>query len=305
MMEKNEKKENAWYNNGNKLVDLILATILLIIIFSQSFATTGGFSLTLFGSIINHNSVYLFVLIYFILLKFSFGKRYFNYLNLILIFLYGLTTITSLITLVQAFTLNTVLEFTINFALLVYLFHTMLRGTVVWKDFKLGNSPFNELSNETSYYIVIVLSVFILIVDLISTAVLRGIIISLLDAVFLILFGRYIFLYRKYLDDKKIDVNNAGNFDEVRKAIDDTVDSAHEKVQEVLDKTDIDEKIQGVLDKTDIDEKIVEVKDMVVEEVKDTKDAAVKFVKEKTKEDKKTIKKKTTSKKVTKKGESK
>ena len=259
MMEKNEKKENAWYNNGNKLVDLILATILLIIIFSQSFATTGGFSLTLFGSIINHNSVYLFVLIYFILLKFSFGKRYFNYLNLVLIFLYGLTTITSLITLVQAFTLNTVLEFTINFALLVYLFHTMLRGTVVWKDFKLGNSPFNELSNETSYYIVIVLSVFILIVDLISTAVLRGIIISLLDAVFLILFGRYIFLYRKYLDDKKIDVNNAGNFDEVRKAIDDTVDSAHEKVQEVLDKTDIDEKIQGVLDKTDIDEKIVEV----------------------------------------------
>lgn len=305
MMEKNEKKENAWYNNGNKLVDLILATILLIIIFSQSFATTGGFSLTLFGSIINHNSVYLFVLIYFILLKFSFGKRYFNYLNLVLIFLYGLTTITSLITLVQAFTLNTVLEFTINFALLVYLFHTMLRGTVVWKDFKLGNSPFNELSNETSYYIVIVLSVFILIVDLISTAVLRGIIISLLDAVFLILFGRYIFLYRKYLDDKKIDVNNVGNFDEVRKAIDDTVDSAHEKVQEVLDKTDIDEKIQGVLDKTDIDEKIVEVKDMVVEEVKDTKDAAVKFVKEKTKEDKKTIKKKTTSKKVTKKGESK
>lgn len=292
MMEKNEKKENAWYNNGNKLVDLILATILLIIIFSQSFATTGGFSLTLFGSIINHNSVYLFVLIYFILLKFSFGKRYFNYLNLVLIFLYGLTTITSLITLVQAFTLNTVLEFTINFALLVYLFHTMLRGTVVWKDFKLGNSPFNELSNETSYYIVIVLSVFILIVDLISTAVLRGIIISLLDAVFLILFGRYIFLYRKYLDDKKIDVNNAGNFDEVRKAIDDTVDSAHEKVQEVLDKTDIDEKI-------------VEVKDMVVEEVKDTKDAAVKFVKEKTKEDKKPIKKKTTSKKVTKKGESK
>ena len=305
MMEKKEKKENAWYNNGNKLVNLILATILLIIIFSQSFATTGGFSLTLFGSIINHNSVYLFVLIYFILLKFSFGKRYFNYLNLVLIFLYGLTTITSLITLVQAFTLNTVLEFTINFALLVYLFHTMLRGTVVWKDFKLGNSPFNELSNETSYYIVIVLSVFILIVDLISTAVLRGIIISLLDAVFLILFGRYIFLYRKYLDDKKIDVNNAGNFDEVRKAIDDTVDSAHEKVQEVLDKTDIDEKIQGVLDKTDIDEKIVEVKDMVVEEVKDTKDAAVKFVKEKTKEDKKPIKKKTTSKKVTKKGESK
>ena len=301
-MEKNKKKETTWFNDGKKLVDLIIVTILLIIIFSQSFATTGGFSLTLFGSIINHNSVYLFVLIYFILLKFDFGKKYFNYLNLLLIFLYGLTTITSLITLVQAFTLNTVLEFTINFALLVYLFHTMLRGTIVWKDFKLGNSPFNELSNETSYYIVLVLSIFILILDLISTAVLRGIIISLLDAIFLILFGRYIFLYRKYLDEKKIDANNKGNFDEVRKTIDETVDSAHDKVQEVLDKTEIDEKIQGVLDKTEIDDRIVEVKDMVVEEVKDTTDAAVKFVKEKVLDEEIEEKpKKKTAKKVTKK----
>lgn len=304
-MEKN-KKDSVWYNDGNKLVNLIIITILLIIVFSQSFATTGGFSLTLFGSIINHNSVYLFVLIYFILLKFDFGKRYFNYLNLILIFLYGLTTVTSLLTLIQSFNLNTVLEFTINFALVVYLFHTMLRGTIIWKDFKLNNSPFNELSNDTSYYIVIVLSVVILIIDLISTAVLRGIVISLLDAVFLVLFGRYIFLYRKYLDEKKIDSNNKGNFDEVRKTIDDTKEAAHEKVQEVLDKTDIDEKIQGVLDKTDIDEKIVEVKDMVVEEVKDTTDAAVKLVKDKVnkkeekveeKPKKKTTKKKTTTKK--------
>ena len=153
----------------------------------------------------------------------------------------------------------------------------------------------------------LVLSIFILILDLISTAVLRGIIISLLDAIFLILFGRYIFLYRKYLDEKKIDANNKGNFDEVRKTIDETVDSAHDKVQEVLDKTDIDEKIQGVLDKTDIDEKIVEVKDMVVEEVKETKDAAVKFVKEKTKTEEPEVKetKKTTKKTTKKKGEKK
>ena len=300
-MENKKDKGLVWYNDATKVVNLIILTILLVIVFSQSFAATSEFSLKLFGSIINHNSVYLFVLIYFILLKFNFGKKYFNYLNLILIFLYGLTTITSLITLVQAFSLNTVLEFTINFALLIYLFHTMLRGTIVWKDFKLSNSPFNEMNNDTLYYIVIVLSVFILIVDLISTAVLRGIVISLLDAIFLVLFGRYIYLYRKYLDDKKIDIDNAGNFDEVRKAIDDTKDAAHDKVQEVLDKTDLDERLQEVLDKTDIDEKIVEVKDMVVEEVKETKDAAVKLVKdnvgEKEKPKKKTTKKTTTKKK--------
>ena len=308
-MKNNNSKELTWYNNASKVVNLILGTILLVIVFSQSFAANSDFSLKLFGSIINHNSVYLFVLIYFILLKFNVGKKYFNYLNLLLIFLYGITTVTSLITLVQAFSLNTVLEFSINFFLLVYLFHTMLRGTIVWKDFRLNKSPFNELSNDTQYYIILVLTVLMLIVDLISTAVLRGIIISALDALFLVLFGRYIFLYRKYLDDNKIDIDNEGNFDEVRKTIDDTVDKAQDKVKDVLDKTDIDEKIKGALDKTDIDEKIVEVKDMVVEEVKDTKDAAVKFVKEQTKDlkeekpKKKAVKK--TTKKTTKKGESK
>lgn len=306
-------KKEKWYDSGNKVVNLIILTILLIIIFSQSFATSQGFSMQLFGSIINHNSLYLFLLIYFILLKFGFGKRYFNYLNLLIIFLYGITTITSFITLVQAFSLNTVLEFTINFVILVYLFHTMFRGTYVWKEFKLNNSPFNELTNENLYYITIVLSVFVLIVDLISTEVLRGIILSVLDAVFLILFSRYIFLYRKYLDDNKIDAVNEGNFDEVRKLVDDKVDEAQDKVQELLDKTDIDDKIKDALDKTDIDDKIIEVKDMVVEEVKDTTDAASKFVKEKIvkedkKEEKKPVKKevkkqtkKTTSKTTTKK----
>ena len=188
----------------------------------------------------------------------------------------------------------------------------MLRGTRAWKEFKLSGSPFNELTNETLYYIVIVISVFVLILDLISTEVLRGIIISLLDAVFLVLFGRYIYLYRKFLDDKKIDVDNEGNFDEVRKAVDeavdtaqdkvhDVVDAAQDKVQDVLDKTDIDEKIKGALDKTDIDEKIVEVKDMVVEEVKEATDATTKFVKETVEQVKEEPKEKKPAKKTTKK----
>ena len=189
----------------------------------------------------------------------------------------------------------------------------MLRGTRAWKEFKLSGFPFNELTNENLYYIVIVLSVFILIVDLISTEVLRGIIISLLDAVFLVLFGRYIYLYRKFLDDKKIDVDNEGNFDEVRKAVDEAVDTAQDKVHDVVDAAQ--DKVQDVLDKTDIDEKIVEVKDMVVDEVKEAADVTTKFVKEKVEQvkeepkvkEKKPAKKTTkkTTKKATKKGEKK
>lgn len=269
------KKDNKsiWYDNGNIITNLIIIAILLIIFSSQSFANNTAFSFTLIGSVINHNSIYLFVLIYFILLKFSFGKSYFNYLNLLLIFLYGLTTITSLLTLVGAFSLNTVLEFTINFVLCAYLFHTMLRGTRLWKELRLTNSPFNEFTNDGSFYIVVILSVFILIVELISTVELRGVVLSILDAAYLVLLGRYIFLYRKYLDDNKIDFVNEGNFDEVRKTIDTSIDTVKDKTNELLDKTDIDEKIveatskvvdtvkdktNELLDKTDIDEKVVE-----------------------------------------------
>ena len=59
-------KKIMWYDNGNTIVNLIIGMILIIIICSQSFVTTHGSSLELFSSIINHNSVYLFILVYFI-----------------------------------------------------------------------------------------------------------------------------------------------------------------------------------------------------------------------------------------------
>ena len=242
-------EKEKWYNNGSIITTLIIVVIFAIILASQSFAIGTTFSLTLLGSVINHNSTYLFVLMYFILLKFSFGKKYFNYLSLILIFLYGISTITSLLTLVGAFSLDTVLEFAINFTICAYLIHTMLRGTILWKEFRLGNSPFNEFTNDGSFYIVIVLSVFLLIVKLISTVELKGVCISILDCIYVILLGKYIFLYRKYLDQEKIDFINEGNFDEVRKVVDDSIEVVKDKTEELLDKTDIDEKLIEVKDK--------------------------------------------------------
>lgn len=285
-------KQEKWYNSANKVTNIIIGTILLIIVCSQSFALGKNGSIELFTSIINHNSVYLFILIYFILLKIPAGKRYFNYLSVFLIFIYFITTITSLLTLIQAFSLNTVLEFVLNSLLLIYLVHTLLRDTRVWREFYLSSSPFNELTNDFIFYSVMVVSMILLAVNLINTVILSGVIISLLDTVFVVLFSRYIYLYRAYLDKKKIDVNNPGNFDVVR-----------DKVQDVLDKTDIDEKIvektkevkgkvKEALDKTDIDDKIIkktkEVKDKVVDTSKDIK---------------KKVNKTTSKKKTTKKGD--
>ena len=242
MFVEKEIQGKKWFNSENAITNLMIANILVIIICSQSFAIGGEFTLTLFGSIINHNTWYLLVLIYFIILKFRFGKRYFNYLNVFLIFIYFIATITSCLTMVQAFSFNSILSFVINSLILLYSTHTLLRDTKLWREFHLARSPFNEINNETMFYIVTFVAVGLLAVNLISTVVISGVVISVLDTCYFIFLARYFYLYREYLDKREIDSNNDGNFDAVR-----------DKVQEVLDKTDLDEKIvevsQNVKDK--------------------------------------------------------
>ena len=282
-MSKNNKiKKVKWYDNGEILTSIILGIITLIVICSQGLAN-GQLSFAFFSSVINHNSIFILVFVYFAFLKFDFGKKYFNYLNIVLVFLYFLTTITSLLTVIQSFSLTTVLSFVLNLFFLVYLSHTLFRDTIIWKDYHLSASPFNELTNEWFFYTILVVAVLSLAVDLISTVEIDGVIISFLDAVYYGLFARYIYLYREYLDAKKLDSNNSGNFDEVR-----------EKVQEVLDKTEIDDKIvdgiKNVHEKVDnfikdkeIDEKVENIKEEITKTSNSTIDEKVKKNKKSTK----------------------
>lgn len=188
--------------------------------------------------------------------------------------------ITSALTLIQSFSLNTILGFLESVVILLYLFHTMFRDTIIWKDYHLGKSPFNELKNDGYYYALLVLVAFNLAVNLISTVVVSGLFVSILDALYLLLLGRYVYLYREYLDYYKLDSNNEGNFNELRDNISNNIDDVKEKINDVLDKTDIDDKIieatskikesaKDVLDKTDVDDKIIEATNKVKDSAKD------------------------------------
>ena len=284
----NKKKEIKWYDSGHTITNMIIATILLIIICSQSYAVSGEFSLAFFGSVINHNSIYLLILVYFVLLKFNIGKKYFNYLNVLLVFIYLISTLATFLTVIQSFSLDTLLSFLINITFLVYIVHTMFRDTRIWKDYKLDNSPFNEITNEVYLYIIVTITVFLLAVTLINTIAISGVVIAILDAAYFLLLGRYIFLYRDYLDKRNINKNNPGNFDEIKEKVKDSLEEANEKIQEVLDKTEIDDII--VSKTKEVGEKISEVAETVEEKVVE--------------KEKKPVKKKAT-KKATKKGEDK
>lgn len=251
---KNIKK---FFNDANFITTGIIIVILFIIICSQSFAVVGTNSISVFTSVINHNTVYLLVLIYFVFLKTYVGKKYFNYLNVFLMFIYLMATITSLLTVIQSFSLNTIFSFMINLLLIIYLFHTMFRDTRVWKEFRLGNSPFNELSNDFYFNSVVVIVILSLCVNLILTVVVSGLFISFLDALYVVLFTRYIYLYRSFLDSKKIDTNNEGNFDRIKEVVSenisdikDVIDDKSKQIQETATEIikDVDSKIDATVD---------------------------------------------------------
>ena len=272
-------KKKKWYDEANTITSMIIGTIVLIIVFSQSFALGRNGSLELFTSIINHNSVYLFILIYFILIKFYVGKRYFNYLSVLLIFIYFITTCTSFLTFVQAFNLNSTLDFILNILLLVYLLHTLMRDTRIWREFYLSKSPFNELPNEFMFYSIIVLDIILLAVNLINTIVISGVIISILDAIYIMLLARYIYLYRVFLDKKKIDTGDTMNLDEIKK----TIKEIDKNVSKTVD--DIGKNINDYVVENGIDKKI----DKAVEATKDAGKEIGKNMKEAAKDIKKSL----------------
>ena len=140
-MEK-QRTQVEWYDNPNIITNLIIIFIGIIIILSQSFAINNNLSTSeILRSIINHNSLYLILLVYFVALKTKVGKRYFDFLNVFLILLYFLNAITSVLTIFQSFSLDALVGCVLQLVLFIYLFHTMFRRTRIWKEFHLSKSP--------------------------------------------------------------------------------------------------------------------------------------------------------------------
>lgn len=233
-----EKKqvEVEWYDNPGIITNIIIALIAIIIILSQSFAINNNLSTqAILSSIINHNSIYLIVLVYFVALKTRIGKRYFDFLNVFLVLLYFITAVTSILTLFQSFSLETLVGCLLHLTLFVYLFHILFRRTRVWKEFHLNRSPFNEIKNDTYFYTIIVFTVFLLAIDLIATTTPDGTILSCLDAFFMGMFARYIYLYGCFVDNKEKKINPTTSLNEIKEKVEEVKDKLDEVVDDIKD----------------------------------------------------------------------
>ena len=160
------------------------------------------------SSIINHNSIYLVSLIYFILIRVKFGKKYFDYLNVIIFVFYLLTTFASLFTIFQSFGFDSLLNLAFNVLITLYFGYSFFTRTVIGRDLKLSDSPLSEINNGQYYYLLIGIIAISLIVSLVSVNSFEDVVVYLLEALYQFMFVRYIYLYKEYVERKEYETLN-------------------------------------------------------------------------------------------------
>ena len=201
-IKKEQKKLIEWYDNPNLITSFAVAVLFIIIVLSQSFAVQSNLGTNdILRSLLNHNSIYLLGLIYFIPLKTISGKKYFNYLNIFLIVVYGIFTVTGILTIIQSFGITSLVSLGINIIMFIYMIHTLLIDCRLWKEFKLESSPLNEINSDSYFYTVVVLEVILLTINLINTTTIAGAVVSFFGFCYTIILDRYIYLYRKHIDN--------------------------------------------------------------------------------------------------------
>lgn len=204
-MKNNEKREKEWYDNPNLITTMLIGVIILSIILSQSFAIRNHLdTATILRSILNHNSLYLFALVYFIFLKTRIGRKYFHFLNMFISVFFCLMTIASMFTIFQSFGLSSFVNLALNIVMTIYFIYVFIRDTVLGSELKITEAPMDEVNNNQYFYVICVLIIISLVVDLVGASTFDGIVIALLDAVYYALFARYIFLYKEFQDHQKV-----------------------------------------------------------------------------------------------------
>ena len=202
----NNNKEKDFFDSPSMITYIIIGLLVILIILSQSFAIQNNLGAKeIFTSIINYNSVQLVSLGYFILIRFKIGKRYFDYLNVILFVFYLLSTFASLFTIFQSFGFDSLLSLAFNVLITLYFGYSFFTNTVIGRELKLSNSPLAEINNGQYYYLLMGIIVVSLIVALISVNSFEDVVVYLLEFMYQALLVRYIYLYKEFIDHKELE----------------------------------------------------------------------------------------------------
>lgn len=204
----NKSSEKDFFDSPSMITYILIGLLVVLIILSQSFAIQSHMEAgDIFRSIINHNSIYLVSLIYFILIRVKFGKKYFDYLNVIMFVFYLLTTFASLFTIFQSFGFDSILNLAFNVLITLYFGYSFFTSTVIGKDLRLSDSPLSEINNGQYYYLLIGIIAISLIVSLVSVNSFEDVVVHLLEAIYKFMFVRYVYLYKEYIERKELEAS--------------------------------------------------------------------------------------------------
>ena len=201
----NKNKEKDFFDSPSMITFILIGLLIVLIILSQSFAIQNNMEAgAIFRSIINHNSIYLVSLIYFILIRFKFGKKYFDYLNVCMFVFFLLSTFAGLFTIFQSFGFSSILNLAFNVLVTLYFGYSFFTDTVIGKDLKLADSPLAEIKNGQYYYLLIGIIAIDLVVSLITVNNFEDVVVYLLEAMYEFFLIRYIYLYKEYAEHKSL-----------------------------------------------------------------------------------------------------
>ena len=232
----NKSKERDFFDSPSMITYILIGLLVVLIILSQSFAIQSHMEAgDIFRSIINHNSIYLISLIYFILIRVKFGKKYFDYLNVVMFVFYLLTTFASLFTIFQSFGFDSILNLAFNVLITLYFGYSFFTSTVIGKDLRLSDSPLAEINNGQYYYLLIGIIAISLIVSLVSVNSFEDVVVYLLEAIYKFMFVRYIYLYKEYIERKELEASKEKEKKEekVEEVKEDKIIKEEEKPKEV------------------------------------------------------------------------
>lgn len=191
-----EIKGIAFLNSPRQITNALIIGLLIYMLFSiaDNYVSNNGLL-----DLIGNSFFYIYLTIYFLLLKTQFGQERFSYMNVILGALLGIHLIGSLFNILTTFNFTMIFNLVVDLLLFIYFissFFNKYLNKIEW---------IKGMNNKIIFYIlciVILIFYLLLLIKYVSVLPVLKILRYIVELFVLLLFSRYIYLYKKFKEMK-------------------------------------------------------------------------------------------------------
>lgn len=191
-----EIKGIAFLNSPRQITNALIIGLLIYMLFSiaDNYVSNNGLL-----DLIGNSFFYIYLTIYFLLLKTQFGQERFSYMNVILGALLGIHLIGSLFNILTTFNFTMIFNLVVDLLLFIYFissFFNKYLNKIEW---------IKGMNNKIIFYIlciVILIFYLLLLIKYVSVLPVIKILRYIVELFVLLLFSRYIYLYKKFKEMK-------------------------------------------------------------------------------------------------------